>query len=149
MVPTVIGAWLGVAMGFTFFEGSPFMGAILFLAVAFGFFWAIEKNKDTGMGVVLLLAFLAYVIYRSISRPLSHMHAVISEIAEQADLTRRVTIEGDDELASTGRAFNSMMERFQKLVADLGRAVEQLAELLRHPNPFFNVHALADFDVSR
>ena len=77
--------------------------------------------------VVLVLAFLAYAIYRSISRPLSHMHAVISEIAEQADLTRRVTIEGDDELASTGRAFNSMMERFQKLVADLGRAVEQLA----------------------
>ena len=32
MVPTVIGAWLGVAMGFTFLEGSPFMGAIIFLA---------------------------------------------------------------------------------------------------------------------
>jgi modulator of FtsH protease len=61
MVPTVIGAWLGVAMGFTFFEGSPFMGAILFLAVAFGFFWAIEKNKDTGMGVVLLLAFTFFM----------------------------------------------------------------------------------------
>jgi modulator of FtsH protease len=49
MVPTVIGAWLGVAMGFTFLEGSPFMGAIIFLAIAFGFFWAIEKNKDTGL----------------------------------------------------------------------------------------------------
>jgi len=61
MVPTVIGAWLGVAMGFTFFEGSPFMGAIIFLAVAFGFFWAIEKNKDTGMGVVLLLAFTFFM----------------------------------------------------------------------------------------
>jgi len=61
MVPTVIGAWLGVAMGFTFFEGNPFMGAIIFLAVAFGFFWAIEKNKDTGMGVVLLLAFTFFM----------------------------------------------------------------------------------------
>ena len=61
MVPTVIGAWLGVAMGFTFFEGSPFMGAILFLAVAFGFFWAIEKNKDTGVGVLLLLAFTFFM----------------------------------------------------------------------------------------
>ena len=61
MVPTVIGAWLGVAMGFTFFEGSPFMGAMIFLAVAFGFFWAIEKNKDTGMGVVLLLAFTFFM----------------------------------------------------------------------------------------
>ncbi len=61
MVPTVIGAWLGVAMGFTFFEGSPFMGAIIFLAVAFGFFWAIEKNKDSGVGVVLLLAFTFFM----------------------------------------------------------------------------------------
>jgi modulator of FtsH protease len=61
MVPTVIGAWLGIAMGFTFFEGSPFMGAIIFLAVAFGFFWAIEKNKDTGVGVLLLLAFTFFM----------------------------------------------------------------------------------------
>ncbi|MEY3058184.1 MAG: hypothetical protein RI941_908 [Pseudomonadota bacterium] len=61
MVPTVIGAWLGVAMGFTFLEGSPFMGAIIFLAIAFGFFWAIEKNKDTGVGVLLLLAFTFFM----------------------------------------------------------------------------------------
>ena len=61
MVPTVIGAWLGVAMDFTFFEGSPFMGAIIFLAIAFGFFWAIEKNKDTGVGVLLLLAFTFFM----------------------------------------------------------------------------------------
>ena len=61
MVPTVIGAWLGVAVGFTFLEGSPFMGAIIFLAIAFGFFWAIEKNKDTGVGVLLLLAFTFFM----------------------------------------------------------------------------------------
>ena len=61
MVPTVIGAWLGVAMGFTFLEGSPFMGAIIFLAIAFGFFWAIEKNKDTGVGVLLLIAFTFFM----------------------------------------------------------------------------------------
>jgi len=61
MVPTVIGALLGVAMGFIFLEGSPFMGAIIFLAIAFGFFWAIEKNKDTGVGVLLLLAFTFFM----------------------------------------------------------------------------------------
>ena len=52
MVPTVIGAWLGVAMGLDLFAGSPFLGFIVFMAVAFGFFWAIEKNKDTGVGVL-------------------------------------------------------------------------------------------------
>ena len=53
MVPTVIGAWLGVAMGLDLFSGSPFLGFIVFMAVAFGFFWAIEKNKETGVGCLL------------------------------------------------------------------------------------------------
>lgn len=61
MVPTVIGAWLGVAMGFSMFEGSPFMGFIVFMAVAFGFFWAINRNKDNGLGVVLLLGFTFFM----------------------------------------------------------------------------------------
>jgi modulator of FtsH protease len=61
MVPTVIGAWLGIAMGFNFMAQSPFMGFIVFLAIAFGFFWAIEKNKDTGLGVLLLLGFTLFM----------------------------------------------------------------------------------------
>ena len=55
MVPTIIGAWLGVALNLSLFSGSPFMGFIVFMAIAFGFFWAIEKNKETGVGVLLLL----------------------------------------------------------------------------------------------
>ena len=61
MVPTVIGSWLGVAMGFNPFAGSPFMGFIVFMAVAFGFFWAIEKNKYSGIGVLLLLGFTFFM----------------------------------------------------------------------------------------
>jgi methyl-accepting chemotaxis protein len=58
--------------------------------------------------------------------PSWHMHEVISHISEHAELTRRLQIEGTDELAQTGLAFNSMMDRFQVLVGELGRAVEQL-----------------------
>ena len=61
MVPTIIGAWLGVAMGLNLFAGSPFMGFIVFMAIAFGFFWAIEKNKDNGLGVLLLLGFTFFM----------------------------------------------------------------------------------------
>ncbi|MFM6923482.1 MAG: BAX inhibitor (BI)-1/YccA family protein, partial [Polynucleobacter victoriensis] len=42
MVPTILGAWIGVATGFSLFAGSPFIGLIAFMAIAFGFFWAIE-----------------------------------------------------------------------------------------------------------
>lgn len=61
MVPTVLGAWIGVATGFSFFAGSPFVGLLVFLAVAFGFFFAIEKFKNSGVGVALLLGFTFFM----------------------------------------------------------------------------------------
>jgi modulator of FtsH protease len=59
MIPTVLGAVAGVAFGLPFPRG--FMGAFLFLGIAFGFFWAIEKNKDSGVGVALLLGFTFFM----------------------------------------------------------------------------------------
>jgi len=47
--------------GFSLLAGSPFMGAILFLGIAFGFFYAIERTKDSGLGVALLLAFTFFM----------------------------------------------------------------------------------------
>lgn len=61
MVPTVLGAWLGVAMDFSFFGGSPLIGFIAFMAIAFGFFFAIEKYKNSGLGVLLLLGFTFFM----------------------------------------------------------------------------------------
>jgi modulator of FtsH protease len=61
MVPTVLGAWIGVETGFGFFTGSPFIGLMVFLAVAFGFFYAIERNKNNGLGVALLLGFTFFM----------------------------------------------------------------------------------------
>ena len=61
MVPTVLGAWLGMSMGFTFFSGSPLIGLVAFMAIAFGFFFAIEKFKNSGIGVMLLLGFTFFM----------------------------------------------------------------------------------------
>jgi len=61
LLPTIAGAWLGVKMGFTFFAANPAIGFVVFLAVAFGFFFAIEKTKNSSMGVVLLLAFTFFM----------------------------------------------------------------------------------------
>jgi modulator of FtsH protease len=61
MVPTVLGALLGIQMQFSFFAGSPMMAFLLFLGVAWGFMWGIEKTKNSGMGVVLLLGFTFFM----------------------------------------------------------------------------------------
>jgi modulator of FtsH protease len=61
MVPTIVGALVGIQLKFSFLAGSPFMAFMLFLAVAWGFMWGIEKTKHSGMGVVLLLGFTFFM----------------------------------------------------------------------------------------
>jgi modulator of FtsH protease len=59
MIPTVLGAFIGVSLALPMFSG--FMGFMIFMAIAFGFFWAIEKNKNSGVGVALLLGFTFFM----------------------------------------------------------------------------------------
>jgi len=60
MVPTVLGAWIGVSTGITRAMG-PGMSAIVFLGGAFGFMFAIEKTKNSASGVPVLLAFTFFM----------------------------------------------------------------------------------------
>jgi modulator of FtsH protease len=60
LVPTVLGAWLGVATGITrSLTGG--MGLIVFLGGAFGFMYAIEKTKNSSSGVAVLLGFTFFM----------------------------------------------------------------------------------------
>jgi modulator of FtsH protease len=61
LVPTVLGAWVGMQFGFSWFAGSPLIGVLLFLGIAFGFFYAIEKTKHSVTGVYLLLGFTFFM----------------------------------------------------------------------------------------
>ena len=60
LVPTVLGAWVGVATGVVAQLGT---GAtlLLFFGGAFGFMFAIEKTKDSAAGVGVLLAFTFFM----------------------------------------------------------------------------------------
>jgi len=60
MVPTVLGAWVGVATGVASVM-SPGIGMVVFLAGAFGFMFAIEKTKNSAAGVPVLLAFTFFM----------------------------------------------------------------------------------------
>jgi modulator of FtsH protease len=60
LLPTVLGAWLGVATGIT--RGlSGGLGLIVFLGGAFGFMYAIEKTKNSAAGVPVLLGFTFFM----------------------------------------------------------------------------------------
>ena len=60
LLPTVLGAWLGVATGITRNLGGG-LGLIVFLGGAFGFMYAIEKTKHSVTGVYLLLGFTFFM----------------------------------------------------------------------------------------
>ena len=61
MVPTIFGAWLGVQLNFSLFATHPAIGFMAFLAIAFGFMYGIEKTKNSGWGVALLLGFTFFM----------------------------------------------------------------------------------------
>ena len=60
LIPTVLGAWLGVATGITQ-SLSGGMGLVVFLGGAFGFMYAIEKTKNSAAGVPVLLGFTFFM----------------------------------------------------------------------------------------
>jgi modulator of FtsH protease len=60
MIPTVLGAWVGVATGITA-SLTGGLGLIVFLGGAFAFMFAIEKTKNSAAGVPVLLAFTFFM----------------------------------------------------------------------------------------
>ena len=60
LIPTVLGAWLGVATGITrSLTGG--MGLMVFMVGAFGLMFAVEKTKNSAAGVPVLLGFTFFM----------------------------------------------------------------------------------------
>ena len=80
MLPTVLGAWIGVQTGITAgLTGG--LGLIVFLGGAFGFMFAIEKTKNSATGVPVLLAFTFFM-----GLMLSRMLAMVLGFKNGSDL---------------------------------------------------------------
>jgi modulator of FtsH protease len=60
MVPTVLGAWIGVATGIAR-AMSPGVSLIVFLVGAYGLMFAIERTKNSAAGVPVLLGFTFFM----------------------------------------------------------------------------------------
>jgi len=60
LVPTVLGAWVGVSTGIMATMGTG-LSIVLFLGGAFGFMYAIEKTKESSTGVYVLLGFTFFM----------------------------------------------------------------------------------------
>ena len=62
LIPTVIGAAVGTNfVNFSFMRSSPVMSMIVMLAMFYGWIFMIEKNRNSVLGVGLLLGFTAFM----------------------------------------------------------------------------------------
>lgn len=62
LIPTVIGAAVGTNfINFSFMRSSPIMSVIIMMAVFYGWIFMIEKNRNSSLGVGLLLGFTLFM----------------------------------------------------------------------------------------
>jgi FtsH-binding integral membrane protein len=59
MIPTAIGALIGVNMSFAFLLGSPLIGMLMLFAGMYFLMFMVQRNRNSFAGVVWLMAFTA------------------------------------------------------------------------------------------
>ena len=61
LIPTVIGAAIGTNIDLSFMRTNPIISLIAILGIFYGWIYAIERNKESAVGVVLLLGFTMFL----------------------------------------------------------------------------------------
>ncbi len=113
----------------------------------------VEKNREkdqaitglngklatttTAIGVVsgiavIVLTIVGALLYRQITRPLTRMQAMMSEIAASQDFTRRVPVGRMDEIGHSIVAFNQMIEKIQENAALLRQKTADIQAILQN-----------------
>jgi methyl-accepting chemotaxis protein len=77
------------------------------------------------IAVLLILAFL--MTHRVIERPLHEAVNVLKQIA-RGDLTRRLSVEGSDEIGELGNSFNAASDELQHLFRELNRTSDTISK---------------------
>jgi modulator of FtsH protease len=61
LIPTAVGAVIGTNLQLGFLRTSPMLSFFVIMGVFYGWIFAIEKNRDSAMGVGLLLGFTLFL----------------------------------------------------------------------------------------
>lgn len=61
LIPTAIGAAIGSNINMGFMRSNPMVSFIVIIAVFYGWIFAIEKNRESSLGVGLLLGFTLFL----------------------------------------------------------------------------------------
>jgi len=137
LIPTAIGALVGANLPMTFLRTNPILSLFAILAIFYGWIWAIERNRNSGVGVALLLGFtffLGILLGPVLQRVLGFANG--GQLVAMAAGGTALTFFGLSAVASNVRRDFSGMGRFLLV----GFVVIMLAVVA---NVFFQIPALA------
>jgi two-component system, OmpR family, sensor kinase len=93
---------------------------------------AVQTAAGVSLAVLLIASALAWVIAGRVLAPLRTLRNTAQSITE-TDLTRRLDVHGDDEIAELGRTFNDMLDRLEVAFASQRAFVSDAGHELRTP----------------
>lgn len=85
--------------------------------------------SSVSLAAILVLVGLGFalMVKRSVMLPIHDITCSMDKLAQgEADLTARLKVEGDHELAQLARGFNSFVASLQQMVMDIGRMATQV-----------------------
>lgn len=84
---------------------------------------AIVLGVSVFIVVMVIISALVFLTARSILKPLDEMGEVVSQVRRDDDLTLRVAIRGNDEIAEMGNFVNALLDAFQELIKNVNNAL--------------------------
>jgi signal transduction histidine kinase len=93
---------------------------------------AVQTAAGVSLAVLLIASALAWVIAGRVLDPLRTLRTTAQAITE-TDLTQRIDVHGNDEIAELGRTFNAMLDRLEAAFASQRAFVSDAGHELRTP----------------
>jgi two-component system OmpR family sensor kinase len=93
---------------------------------------ATKAAALVGLAAVFMGSLLAFILARRIIRPVQAVQATAVTISE-SDLSRRIEVMGDDEIAHLGQTFNELLERLERAFSAQRAFVDDAGHELRTP----------------
>jgi two-component system, OmpR family, sensor kinase len=100
---------------------------------------ALRIAAGVNIGVLILASLLAWVIAGRVLAPLRLLRDTARSITE-SDLTQRIPVRGDDELADLARTFNEMLDRLEEAFASQKAFISDAGHELRTPITIIRGH---------
>jgi len=93
---------------------------------------ATRAGALVGIAAVVIGSVLAFVMARRIIKPVQAVEATARAISE-SDLSRRIEVQGDDEIAHLARTFNDLLDRLETAFTAQRAFVDDAGHELRTP----------------